>query len=186
MHTRHLPRKLRPLLLHIPRKYIRFPIEMIQFRSFAPTTLPRTTQRRHPKPILLQPPRHLPRRVRNIPPLPNLDVIRVPPARHTQLHRRRPAVRSEEGLPVLRDAEDGVGAGERGAQGGGVVEVSGDDVAAERGEGERRGGGGVAGESADGVERVTEEAAGDGATLVAGGADDDEEFLVGGGWWWWP
>lgn len=106
--------------------------------------------------------------------------MRVPPTRDTKLGCLRTTVRPEEGLPVLRDAEDGVGAGEGGAQGGGVVEVGGDDVGTEGREGERRGGGGVAGEGADGVARVKEEAAGDGAALVSGGADDDEEFLLGG------
>lgn len=106
--------------------------------------------------------------------------MRVPPTRDTKLGCLRTTVRPEEGLPVLRDAEDGVGAGEGGAQGGGVVEVGGDNVGTEGREGERRGGGGVAGEGADGVARVEEEAAGDGAALVSGGADDDEEFLLGG------
>lgn len=189
MHTRHLPCKLRPLLLDIPRKHVRLGIEVIRLGNFPPTTFPRTTQRRHPKPILIQPLHHPRRRVSNIPPLSHLNVIRIPPARDPLLRRRRAAVRPEEGLPVLRDAEDGVGAGEGGAQGGGVIEVGGDDVGAEGGEGEGRGRGGIAGQGADGVARVLEEPAGDGAALVSGGADDDEEFLLGGfghgvGWGW--
>ncbi|KFZ06150.1 hypothetical protein V501_07683 [Pseudogymnoascus sp. VKM F-4519 (FW-2642)] len=145
---------------------------MIQLPPPPPATHPRMTQRRSNKPILPQR-RHCPRcSISNIPPLPYLDFIRVPATPDTQLGGFGAAVGPEEGLPVVRDAEDEVGACEGGDECFYIVEVGGYDFDAEGGEGLGCGGGGVASDAADAVGGVEEEAAGDGAALVAGYADD--------------
>lgn len=102
-----------------------------------------------------------------------------------ELHLAQP-----RGVEPVRDGdeEDGVGAPQRGGDGGAVVEVALDELdgAAEGLEGECGGGGGVARDGADGEVRgevrVGEDVADEGTALVAGGAEDGED--VGHGCWW--
>jgi len=104
MQARHLFRQRVPIpLIHILGKDLRFGIEMIHLPHPTPRTLPRMTERRSDEPVLVKGIHRRGRRVGDIPPLLRFHPVSVLAAGDAQRRGGEPAVRPEEGLPVLRD-----------------------------------------------------------------------------------